>query len=190
MTQDLIIDSRLREQIGLFIDGPHLFEAARTLGLYLDYGKLLKYFQDQGDVVQANFYGAVLPDRDNTAVWGLFDWLTFNGYKTLIRSAQLSIDAQGAFKAKSSLSIDIAFAMNDMANRLDHIVLFSGLGRLSRAVQAVQRKGVRVTVVSTIRSPSPMAAILLRRLADQFVDLVDLAPYITREKPRLFEDVV
>jgi uncharacterized LabA/DUF88 family protein len=44
----------------------------------------------------------------------------------------------------------------------------------------VQRKGLRVSVVSTIKSSPPMVADELRRQADEFIELNDLAPMIAR----------
>jgi uncharacterized LabA/DUF88 family protein len=69
-----------------------------------------------------------------------------------------------------------------MAQYLDHIVLFSGDGDFRRLVEAVQRRGVRVSVVSTVRSQPPMVADELRRQADNFIELMDLAPQIMRSR--------
>ena len=74
------------------------------------------------------------------------------------------------------MDIELAIDVMEMAQYLDHIVLFSGDGDFRRLVEAVQRKGVRVTVVSTIRSQPPMIADELRRQADMFIELQDLAP--------------
>jgi uncharacterized LabA/DUF88 family protein len=72
-----------------------------------------------------------------------------------------------------------------MAEHVNHILLFSGDGDFRRLVEAVQRKGVRVTVVSTVRSQPPMVADELRRQADHFLELQDLAPFIARKhQPR------
>jgi uncharacterized LabA/DUF88 family protein len=62
-------------------------------------------------------------------------------------------------------------------------VLFSGDGDFRRLVEAIQRRGVRVTIVSTIRSKPPMVADELRRQADNFVELLDLQPSIQRILP-------
>ena len=79
-----------------------------------------------------------------------------------------------------------------MAAHLDHAVLFSGDGDFRRLVEAVQRKGVRVTVVSTVKSQPPMAADELRRQADAFVDLADLIAIIGRPRvqptPRFLQE--
>ena len=69
----------------------------------------------------------------------------------------------------------------EMAEHLDHIVLFSGDGDFRSLVEAVQRKGVRVSVISTITTQPPMIADELRRQADEFIDLVHLASKIGRD---------
>ena len=61
--------------------------------------------------------------------------------------------------------------------------LFSGDGDFRRLVEAVQRKGVRVSVVSTTRSQPPMVADELRRQADLFIELSDLTDGIARTHP-------
>ena len=61
------------------------------------------------------------------------------------------------------------------------MVLFSGDGDFRSLVEAVQRKGVRVSVLSTITTQPPMVADELRRQADEFVDLVHLANKIGRD---------
>jgi uncharacterized LabA/DUF88 family protein len=68
-----------------------------------------------------------------------------------------------------------------MASHLDHVVLFSGDGDFRRLVEAVQRRGVRVSVVSTIRSSPPMVADELRRQADNFIELEELSQLIARQ---------
>jgi len=49
-------------------------------------------------------------------------------------------------------------------------------------VQAVQAKGVRVIVVSTLKSQPPQIADELRRQADGFVELADLLPEVGRPR--------
>jgi hypothetical protein len=61
------------------------------------------------------------------------------------------------------------------------MVLFSGDGDFRSLVEAVQRKGVRVTVVSTVSTQPPMVADELRRQADVFVDIIELQSKIGRD---------
>jgi uncharacterized LabA/DUF88 family protein len=78
------------------------------------------------------------------------------------------------------MDVELAVDVMEMGGHVDHIVLFSGDGDFRRLVEAVQKKGVRVTVVSSIKTQPPMVADELRRQADIFVDLGDLAPHIAR----------
>ncbi len=59
------------------------------------------------------------------------------------------------------------------ALQFDEIVRFSGDGDFRTLVEAVQRRGMRVTVVSTIASQSPILSDELRRQADVFIDLAE-----------------
>ena len=61
------------------------------------------------------------------------------------------------------------------------MVLFSGDGDFRSLVEAVQRRGVRVTVISTISTQPPMVAEELRRQADVFADIVELRQQIGRD---------
>jgi uncharacterized LabA/DUF88 family protein len=79
------------------------------------------------------------------------------------------------------MDIELAIDVLEMSAHLDHVVLFSGDGDFRRLVEAVQRRGVRVSVVSTVRSQPPMVADELRRQADIFVELEELASSIARQ---------
>jgi uncharacterized LabA/DUF88 family protein len=69
----------------------------------------------------------------------------------------------------------------ELAEHVDQIVLFSGDGDFRSLVEAVQRRGVRVTVISSISSQPPMIADELRRQADVFTDLVEIKSKIGRD---------
>ena len=81
------------------------------------------------------------------------------------------------------MDIEIAVDMMEMGSKVDHIVLFSGDGDFRRLIEAVQREGVRVSVVSTLRTSTPKVADELRRQTDAFIELQDLAPQIARTAP-------
>jgi uncharacterized LabA/DUF88 family protein len=110
----------------------------------------------------------------------LVDWLDYNGYTMVTKPAKEFTDATGRRKVKGNMDIELAIDVMEMAPHLDHIVLFSGDGDFRRLVEAVQRKGVRVSVVSTTRTQPPMIADELRRQADAFLELQDMAPQIAR----------
>ncbi|HVJ55818.1 MAG TPA: NYN domain-containing protein [Aliidongia sp.] len=169
-----------QERIGLFIDGSNLYAAARALGFDIDYKRLLDVFQGQGQLVRAFYYTALVEDQEYSPIRPLVDWLDYNGYTMVTKPTKEFTDAMGRRKIKGNMDIELAIDVMEMAQHLNHVVLFSGDGDFRRLVEAVQRKGVRVTVVSTIRSSPPMVADELRRQADHFMELQDLANSIMR----------
>jgi uncharacterized LabA/DUF88 family protein len=170
------------ERIALFIDGANLHAAARALGFDIDYKRLLQLFGEKGRLIRAFYYTALIEDQEYSPLRPLVDWLDYNGYTMVTKPTKEYTDAMGRRKVKGNMDIELAIDVMEMAQYLDHIVLFSGDGDFRRLVDAVQKKGVRVTVVSTIRSAPPMVADELRRQADVFVELQDLAPQIMRHR--------
>src|ERR1700735_1942845 len=162
------------DRSAIFIDGANLYGAARSLGFEIDYKKLLKWGASKGRLVRAFYYTALIEDQEYSPIRPLVDWLDYNGYTMVTKPTKEFTYATGRRKTKGNMDIAVAIVVMEMAQYLDHIVLFSGDGDFRRLVEAVQRKGVRVTVVSTIRSQPPMASDDLRRQAGVFVDLVDL----------------
>ena len=168
------------ERTALFIDGANLYSAARSLGFDIDYRRLLKVFRDKGRMVRAYYYTALVEDQEYSPIRPLIDWLDYNGYTMVTKPTKEFTDAMGRRKLKGNMDIELAIDVLEMAEHLDHVILFSGDGDFRRLVEAVQRKGLRVSVVSTIKSSPPMVADELRRQADDFIELADLAPLIAR----------
>ena len=169
-----------QEKIAIFIDGANLYAAARGLGFDIDYKRLLDLFASKGRLIRAFYYTALIEDQEYSPLRPLVDWLDYNGYTMVTKPTKEYTDAMGRRKIKGNMDIELAIDMLDMAQFLDHAVLFSGDGDFRRLVEAVQRRGVRVSVVSTLRSQPPMVADDLRRQADTFIELQDLAPQIMR----------
>jgi uncharacterized LabA/DUF88 family protein len=169
-----------QEKIALFIDGANLYAAARALQFDIDYKRLLELFGSKGRLIRAFYYTALIEDQEYSPIRPLVDWLDYNGYTMVTKPTKEYTDATGRRKIKGNMDIELAIDVMEMAQYLDHIVLFSGDGDFRRLVEAVQRKGVRVTVVSTIRSSPPMVADELRRQADMFLELQELGPSIMR----------
>jgi uncharacterized LabA/DUF88 family protein len=171
------------ERVALFIDGANLYSAGRALGFDIDYRRLLSVFRDKGCLLRAYYYTALIEDQEYLAIRPLIDWLGYNGYAVVTKPAKEFTDAAGRRKVKGNMDVEIAVDMFEMAEHLNHVVLFSGDGDFRQLVAAVQRKGLRVSVVSTLKSSPPMIADELRRQADDFIELSDLAPLIAR-RPR------
>jgi uncharacterized LabA/DUF88 family protein len=169
-----------QERIAIFIDGANLYSAARGLGFDIDYKRLLDLFRSKGRLIRSFYYTALMEDQEYSPIRPLVDWLDYNGYTMVTKPAKEFTDAMGRRRIKGNMDIELAIDMLEMAQYIDHAVLFSGDGDFRRLVEAVQRRGVRVYVVSTTRSSPPMASDDLRRQADSFVELQELAPSISR----------
>lgn len=184
-----MLDFYKEERIALFIDGPNLYSSSKSLGFDIDYKSLKGLFSDKGRLIRAMYYTALREDQEYTPIRPLVDWLDYNGFTMVTKPAKEFIDSMGVRKVKANMDIELAVDVLEMSKHLDHVVLFSGDGDFRSMVEAVQRRGVRVTVVSTMRSQPPMVADELRRQADNFVELGDLIDDIARvyeERPLRF----
>jgi uncharacterized LabA/DUF88 family protein len=171
------------ERVALFIDGANLYATARTLGFDIDYKRLYNLFAKECRLVRAFYYTALVEDQEYSPIRPLIDWLDYNGYSMVTKPTKEFTDAMGRRKVKGNMDIELAVDMMEMSDRLDHVVLFSGDGDFRSLIEAVQRRGVRATVVSSIRSSPPMIADELRREADNFIDLGDLQSAVERQLP-------
>jgi uncharacterized LabA/DUF88 family protein len=169
------------EKLAVFIDGANLYAAAKSLEFDIDYKRLLSWISGQSRLVRAFYYTALMEDQEYSPIRPLIDWLDYNGYSMVTKPAKEFTDHTGRRKIKGNMDIELAIDMMELAEHVDHIVLFSGDGDFRRLLESVQRKGARITVVSTIRTQPPMVADELRRQADHFIDLVDLMEFITRQ---------
>src|SRR3954452_7028802 len=169
------------DRVAVFIDGANLYQAAKALGFDIDYKRLLQTLAADCRFVRAYYYPALLDEQEYSPIRPLVDWLDYNGYTMVTKPLKEFTQSTGRRKFKGNMDVEITVDVMEMAKHLDHVVLLSGDGDFRRLVEAVQRRGVRVTVVSTIRTQPPMIADELRRQADQFIDLSDLQPYIARE---------
>src|ERR1700733_12679805 len=170
------------DRSAIFIDGANLYGAARALGFEIDYKKLLKWGASKGRLVRAFYYTALVEDQEYSPIRPLVDWLDYNGYTMVTKPTKEFTDASGRRKIKGNMDIELAIDVMEMSEHVEHIIIFSGHGDFRRLVEAIQRKVVRVTVVSTIRSSPPMVADELRRQADNFIELQDLMAHISRAR--------
>ncbi len=170
------------EKTVLFIDGANLYAASRNLGFDVDYRAMLQFFRSRCHVIRAYYYSAVVETEEYSPLKPLIDWLAYNGYTLITKPAKEFVDSTGRRRVKGNMDIELAIDMLELADKIDHAVLFSGDSDFRRLVDAVQRRGVRVSVVSSVRSTPVMVADELRRQADQFIELADIAPEFTRRQ--------
>jgi uncharacterized LabA/DUF88 family protein len=168
------------EKIALFIDGPNLYYAAKALGFEIDFKRLLVDFSTRGSLVRAYYYTTIAEGDEFHSMRPLVDWLDYNGYAVTAKPAKEYDDGDGRRKIKRNIAIELVIDAMEIAKRVDRVVLFSGDGEYRALVEAMQRRGVHVTVVSTLRSKPPMIADELRRQTDAFIELEDIRASISR----------
>lgn len=170
------------EKTVVFIDGANLYATARGLDFDIDYKKLLALFQSRSNLIRAYYYTVLIEDQEYSPIRPLVDWLDYNGYTIITKPAKDFTDSSGRRRIRNSIDVDLAVDMLEIAEKVDHIVLFSGDGGYRSLIEAVQRRGVRVTVISTVANNTATIADELRRQADSFVDLKTLRGDIARER--------
>jgi uncharacterized LabA/DUF88 family protein len=175
------------ERLAVFIDGANLYAAAKALEFEIDYRQLLDWMGERSRLVRAFYYTALFEDQDYSPIRPLVDWLDYNGYTIVTKPVKEFTDQHGRRKVKGNMDIELAIDMMEIASNVDHIILFSGDGDFRRLVESVQRKGVRVSVVSTIKTQPAMMSDELRRQADHFIDLTVLRDLVSRNSDD-FED--
>ena len=169
------------ERIALFIDGANLYATAKSLGFDIDHKRLLGLFRSKGELVRALYYTALAEEQEYSSIRPLIDWLDYNGFTMVTKPTKEFTDVTGRRKVKGNMDIELAVDAMRLADTLDHIVIFSGDGDFRSLVAALQQKGKRVSVISTLQTQPPMVADELRRQADQFIEIADLESQICRD---------
>jgi uncharacterized LabA/DUF88 family protein len=177
------------DKIALFIDGSNMHASVKALGFEIDYKRMLGFFDRQATLIRAFYYTALIEESDPSPIRRLVDWLDYNGYTMVTKSTKEFTDDKGVKRLKGNMDVELVIDVMEMLDYLDHIVIFSGDGDFRRLIEAAQRKGKRVTVVSTAKSTPPMVADELRRQSDFFVDLNDLKDLIG-QKEGISEDII
>ena len=168
----------------VLINGGSFYAACRGQGLVVDYRRLRDAFQDACHLVRINFYLALYEGDANEPVTNLLTWMSLNGF--VIRSRRVpwkQVNADGSPRQKPRVDLDVEMAVDMLSasDAIDHIVMFTSSWNIVGAVEAVQRKGIRVTCVSTTdRVAGGAIDEDLHRQVDQFVDINDLRSVIVR----------
>ena len=170
-----------REKIVLLIDGANLYATSKALGFEIDYKQLMNSFQKRGYLLRAYYYTALIEDQEYSSIRPLIDWLDYNGFSVVTKAAREFTDSAGRRKVKGNIEIELTVDAMELASSVDHFVLFSGDGNFRVLIEALQRRGKRVSVVSTMASHPPMISDDLRRQADHFIELKQLQAELGRQ---------
>src|SRR6201986_589124 len=170
-----------RPKAALFIDGANLHATAKALRFDIDYRRLLAEFGGRYNLLRAFYFTPTFEDQEYSSIRPLVDWLDYNGFTVVTKPAKGFVGATtGRRKMKVNMGIELSVEAMQLAEHLDESVLLSGDGDFRPLVEALQRRGVRVTVISTLSCAPPMIADELRRQADVFMDLIELMPAVAR----------
>ena len=161
----------MQPKIAVFIDGANLYATAKTLGFDVDYRRLLKEFQGRGYLIRAFYYTTLIESDEYSSIRPLVDWLDYNGYTVITKPAREFTDGMGRRRIKGNMDIELTIDALNLAGKVDEIYLLSGDGDFRPLVEELQRRGVRVNVVSTVASQPPMVSDDLRRQCDEFIDI-------------------
>ncbi len=169
------------ERTALFVDGSNLYATAKALSFEIDYSRLLNLFRSRCQLVRALYYTVLAEEQEYSSVRPLVDWLDYNGYTVITKpTKEYGEGTNGRRKIKGNMDIELAVDAMELAEYLDHIILFTGDGDFRCLAEALQHKGKRVSVVSTLETQPPMIADELRRQSDQFIELSTLETQICR----------
>jgi uncharacterized LabA/DUF88 family protein len=164
------LDYRESDRVVILVDGSNLFYAASQLNLEIDYARLLAYLTKNRRLVRAYFYTGV--DRANEKQQGFLHWMRRNGYRVVTKDLIQLPDGS----KKANLDIEIAIDMLTLAAHCDTMILLSGDGDLTYAVNQISYQGVQIEVVS-LRS---MTNDTLINVADSYIDLETIRHDIQR----------
>lgn len=171
----------MQPKIAIFIDGANLYATSKALGFDIDYRRLLKEFQGRGYLIRAFYYTTLVENDEYSSIRPLVDWLDYNGYTVVTKAAREFTDAMGRRRIKGNMDIELTIDALDLAEKVDQMFIMSGDGDFRPLVEALQRRGVRVSVVSTVTTQPPMVSDELRRQCDEFIDISTLK--VRREVP-------
>lgn len=158
-------------KLAVFIDGNNLFHAARSLGIEIDYAKLLSAFCKYGPMVRAFFYTGV--DENASKQQGFLLWMKRNGYKVVQK--ELKVFPDGTKRA--NLDVEIVVDMINSSKFVDTIVLVSGDEDFAYALDNIAKSGKQVMLAGFRVNTSP----ILMDVTDYFLDLETLIDEIVKE---------
>lgn len=170
------------ESIALLIDGPNQHFTTKELGFQIDYLKFQELFRLAGQLKSSYYFSAVSEEDHHAHLRNLITWLANHGYRVVTKpSKKMSTPLATGSVYKGNMDVEISIYALEHCSTVDHIVLATGDGDFQYLVETLQKKGKKVTVLSSEKCPSCRIAPELRNQADGFIDLDLIKPLITRE---------
>lgn len=172
----------------VLIDGANIYATVKALGFDIDFSKLYSEITNGCNLLRIYYYTALVElDDDKIMLKPLVDWLSYNNYTVVTKMAKVITNRDGIRRIKGNMDIEIAVDALTLAYNLKScitdIVLFTGDGDFCYLVGQLQRLGIRVTIVSSLKTQPSYVADELRKAADNFIDIADLREKLEKKRP-------
>lgn len=154
----------MSHNVGVFVDVSNLFYSAKSIGVEVNYCRLLEHAVAGRALIRASAYTGVDPENPNQRKF--IDFLKANGYKVICKD----IHKYEGGRIKANLDIEMAVDIMLLSQNLDVVVVVSGDGDFVRLVEAVQMRGIRCEIISFGISTSNE----LIEAADQFTEITTI----------------
>lgn len=165
----------MTDKVAIFIDGGSTYAAAKSLNIDIDYKCLPAAICPKAKVVRAAYYTVAVERPDEfRPMQSLLDFLSYNGFIVTAREVR---EYEGGRRERGSIAVDLALDALELSAHVDHVFILTGDLDFLPLIEGIQRRGRRVTIVSTVNA----CADELRRQADTFIDLVDIKGIISRD---------
>ncbi|ARM30331.1 NYN domain-containing protein [Prosthecochloris sp. HL-130-GSB] len=138
-----------KSRAGLFIDAANLFFTQRFLGWQIDFSRLIAYFMQRFDSVEARYY---VPEGEEIAPdqVSFYRMLQASGYSITAKPVKKILDRQtGELVVKGNLDVELAVDALMMADSFDSFILLSGDGDFLPLLKALRSMNKEVEVYST-----------------------------------------
>ncbi len=106
----------------LFIDGMNLHATAKDLGFDVDFKRLLAEFARRCWLVRAFYYTVIVEESGPSTIRPLTDWLSYNGFTVITKSAKEYSDGEGRRTYKRNVVVELCVDAIEIAKLVDHIV--------------------------------------------------------------------
>lgn len=137
--------SKRQSRVSVFIDAAHIFYAASTLGIEIDYSKLLSELVPHGQLLRAYFYTGV--DPNNVKQQGFLLWMKRNGYRVITKEITTKENSDGAHRS-IDFCVEITTDVLAQAAFCDTVVLISGDGRFAHLLKHLAYSNTHTVLVS------------------------------------------
>ena len=163
------------KRVIVFIDAANLENSVKDLAWRIDYQKMLKFFQDQTQLVGIYFY---CPHFNTPSQNRFLTVLKRLDYKLRTKPLKIIKNLETGHTRKANFDVEISLDAVLLLNQYDTLILFSGDSDFKALVERLRIYHKQIVVISSRGHISWELA----RAADDYIPLDIIKKYIQREK--------